>query len=118
MNELFEIISLLMGFMLRLGLPIVVTVLGIMLLQRLDSRWQLEAEKNTTLANLKPGDYLNKVHCWDIRECSPETRSQCSAYQQPDVPCWESHRVGGKLQESCRSCAIRKRVVAISTVNL
>jgi hypothetical protein len=103
----FEILSFLLGIFLRLALPVGATAFGVWLLRRLDARWQSEALRQATHVGgvTIPVQMLN---CWDVHDCAPERRATCPSYLNPDLPCWEAHRVNGQLQEACQGCAFHK----------
>ena len=93
------------GILIRFGLPLAVTILVIWFFRRLDARWQAEAEQQlkaqATLA------MVERIPCWDQRHCPPERRASCPAYAQKEVPCWQVHRDKiGRLQEACLGCDV------------
>ncbi len=103
MEPLLAFLSVLGGLLLRLGLPLAVTVLLVWLLRKVDARWQREAEKEWAGA---PGVAL-ATPCWQIRQCTPERRAACAAYRQSQVPCWQVFRSSsGQLRESCLDCVV------------
>ncbi|MCC7352207.1 MAG: hypothetical protein IT330_00515 [Anaerolineae bacterium] len=77
--------------LLRLGIPLLIS-LGIgYWLVRMDNRWRAAG------AGQK---------CWDLKKCSPEQRVHCTAYQHPDIPCWAIVRATeGQLRPQCANCA-------------
>ncbi len=101
---------MLIGLVVRFGIPIVLTILIVMWLRRLDARWQLEANQTHPRAAVAA---LPQVRCWEQRGCPPERRASCPAYARPDVPCWQVFRgVDGRLQEACLDCAVFKKAPA------
>lgn len=110
----FEISSIFIGTVLRLAVPVILTVLVVGLLRYLDGRWQAEAlHQATTVGGMRiPVQNLN---CWDIHDCPPERKSQCPTYLNPSVPCWEAHNVNGQLQEACLGCAFHKAKISVKT---
>ena len=101
--ESFEVIaSMVLGVVLRLGIPIVITVFAVWLLRKLDITWRKEAEAEGLIkvTAKNPG-------CWDFHNCPEEKREECKAYQNPDQPCWHVYRdSGGNLKEQCLSCEV------------
>jgi hypothetical protein len=86
------------GFILRLAIPIAGTILVIVILRKLDARWQAEAE-------LKPTS-VNKPECWKINGCTPKQIEDCAAAASP-LPCWQVYRLpNGYLHEECLSCEV------------
>lgn len=98
-------------FLLRLALPLAI-VLGVgYLLQRLDAKWQAEAQAQWEMAQAQQPtaslyllDRLNQP-CWLIKGCDEAARARCPAAQQPQLPCWLARRsADGRLPETCYSC--------------
>lgn len=102
--------ALLVGLLLRLGIPLVVTALGIIWLHRLDERWQREASQRRERAAAAA---VPQARCWEQRGCPPERRAICPAYARPELPCWQVFRgANGRLQEACLDCDIFKQAPA------
>jgi acetyl esterase/lipase len=107
-----EIAALVMGFLIRLGLPLLLTLLLAWLLRRLDARWQREAEaeaaETASAAGLPTAQVAAALRppCWEIRQCPPEQRQTCPAYNRPDTPCWEVYRPNGRPSEKCLKCVV------------
>ncbi len=98
--------SLLLGLLLRILLPVGLTVLAILLLKRLDRRWQKDALKLPVLNR-------TKRPCWEIKGCPAESRQACPAVAQPDQPCWQIFRTkDGVMKEDCLSCQVFRRAPA------
>jgi len=98
METIISLLALIAGLLLRLAVPIALTAVLIFFLRKLDARWQAEAEL--------PQLDVQNVECWKIKECSPEQRENCVAYQTT-VPCWQAKRLpNGYLHEECLSCEI------------
>jgi len=112
MTNLF---TLLVGILIRLAIPIGLTLLVVLFLRRLDARWQQEAIQQA--ANIKGLTIpIAQIHCWDVHDCSPERRATCQAYLNTNTPCWEAHRRNGQLQDACQGCAFRKMKLAAAPV--
>ncbi len=95
-----EVIAIVLGFLLRLGVPIVLTAVIVILLKRLDARWQAHAA-------LPEPELKAKLDCWKLRNCPEATRTQCRAYASPEKPCWQVFRAAdGRLQERCLLCEV------------
>ncbi|MEW6242565.1 MAG: hypothetical protein AB1564_17325 [Chloroflexota bacterium] len=96
--------SLIIGFVLRFGLPIAVTIVIIHVLRRLDERWQAEAKAENQAALVSAR--VNGKRCWEVKGCSNESLAQCpaAALQQP---CWQTFRLpNGHLRETCLGCDV------------
>lgn len=90
------------GITLRLAIPIILTGIAIFILRRLDNHWQAEAEEQLQLP------VVEKVNCWEIKNCAPETRASCAGYQS-EQPCWQAFRSNaGYLRDSCLECEVFK----------
>jgi hypothetical protein len=108
MDTVNVVLIFLTGVVLRLAIPIAITLAFIWALRRLDERWQAEAKPDTELVQVKnPG-------CWKINKCTPEMRARCNAYAHPETPCWQYFREQnhGHLQERCLGCKVFKEAPA------
>ncbi len=87
-------------FVLRIGVPILITLMIGAWLQRLLQEPETETQPS-------PADLANGKHCWDVNKCEETKRAQCAAFQRPDLPCWLAIQVSGQgLTEKCYSCAL------------
>lgn len=105
-----ESVFVVMGFLVRLGIPLALTAVLVWWLQKLDTRWQTQAEqaRRRTSPGMKPSTYTPL--CWEVRGCSPERRAECPAFARPDVPCWQTFRdKRGHLKEVCLECLVFKQ---------
>jgi hypothetical protein len=99
------VFTFLLGVLLRLGLPIAVTAILLLLLRRLDKRWQKEA---LALPVVPVG-----VPCWEIKDCPEQTKKYCPASLEPRKPCWQIFREkDGVMKEACLSCAVFRQAPA------
>jgi hypothetical protein len=106
-NTIIEVIAILFGFLIRLGIPIGLTFLFSLYLKWLDRRWEAEAEARTAAEIAQAEESLAyKKPCWEIQNCPSKTRDACPAYAQPQKPCWETFRVNGKFQPACYNCKV------------
>jgi hypothetical protein len=89
-------------FVLRLGVPVAVTLLVAYLFKRLDQKWQADAEQGgPPTAEQATG----RPPCWIEKDCGPVRRSDCPACKLADIPCWLARiRVQGELPKSCLNC--------------
>ncbi len=98
MSDTTAALAVLAGLALRLAIPILVTVLGVLALRRLDARWRTEAEGHP----LK----VEKPRCWKIQGCTPANRRACAGYKSP-LPCWQVFRLpSGYLDDKCLGCRV------------
>ncbi len=90
----------LLGILVRIGIPVAVTILVIALLRRLDRRWQKQSLALPVIA-------AGGRPCWEAKGCSQEKRKGCPAATNPDVPCWQIFRSrNGALREDCLGCDV------------
>jgi hypothetical protein len=93
------VLAFVLGLLLRIGIPVGVTILVISLLRRLDKRWQADALSVPLAAPKKP--------CWKFKGCTEEKRKNCPAAAQPKVPCWQVFRAeDGVMKEDCLGCEV------------
>jgi hypothetical protein len=101
-------------FFLRVGLPLLV-VMGI---GYLIQRWlepkavqeQFEGMVQTAQENAAVG--AASQPCWEVKNCSPELRAECPAFEQADVPCWLARQIAGQpLPKGCTTCAVRAEIL-------
>lgn len=108
-----EILALFFGLLLRLAIPIGITILIAYFLKRIDKRWQDEA----TQINIVTTSMVSQVPCWERNNCSAEKRASCPAYQNSQIPCWQQFRdSGGRLREGCLGCDIFREAPIPATV--
>lgn len=88
-----------LGFVMRLAVPLALTIVLALWLRRMDTQWQQEGARRQPPAAVAP--------CWEQRGCPPEQRGECAAFAQPDTPCWQVFRAaGGELKPACLTCAV------------
>jgi hypothetical protein len=99
-------------FVLRLGVPLAITVAVGYLLHRLDAKWQAEAwtqwetsqMQRTTAGAMSP---VAKQSCWTLKGCGEAARDRCPAFKRPNIPCWLARRrVEGRLPATCYDCEL------------
>jgi hypothetical protein len=122
---LFQATIILGMFILRLGVPLAITLAVGYWLRRLDAKWQAEAlaRQATSLARQKleaePKIEVFRVigqPCWVLKDCPQVLYAQCPAFQQAEIPCWLSrYRAEGSLPAKCYHCELfspRQRVAS------
>ena len=112
MEPLRDIGLMVAGILLRIGVPLVATLLFAWLLRKLDERWQRQAaaQKVGMRAVSLSGE---GEKCWEAKDCPPEKRDKCPAYAKPETPCWHVFRGKDRLlRESCLGCAFFRRAPA------
>ena len=90
--------ALTLALLVRLSLPIVITLVLVFFLRKLDARWQEEAQREDRT--------VEKPECWKIKSCSAEQRKNCPAFSSSQ-PCWQVYRQpNGYLNEKCLTCEV------------
>ena len=98
MESIISFLAVLTGLLVRLAIPIAVTVVAVYFLRKLDINWKTEAQ-------LVPVP-VQKLECWKVNGCSPAQKKNCVAASSP-LPCWQCFRQSnGYLQEKCISCGV------------
>ncbi len=105
-----EGLTLLAMFALRLGIPVVGTILICHVLDRLSVRRAAQLANERRLRQKTAGQaqqVVRALHCWEIKRCDPETMEACPAHQRPNLPCWLALQLAGvQLSDECHSCAM------------
>jgi len=100
-------------FLLRFGLPILVTLVICWGLHKLDKYWQKEDGKNQ--GPIEVSKLTTFLNCWKVHNCPEKQRMQCLAYQIPEIPCWQHFRSSdGNLRNRCASCTVFRSTPAPS----
>ena len=130
MSPITEILTIISLFVLRLGVPLAITLVIAYLLRRLDARWEKEArleqeiggmtrkvvkQKETSISLPRSPlpeplpvafDSYGKP-CWEIKDCDPINMEHCPAHKDPSVPCWQARREEeGKIPLECYHCEL------------
>jgi hypothetical protein len=96
-----EMITFILGMVLRIGIPVAVTFLLVWLFHRLDARWQSQAEQGEMPSAPR---WVANRGCWELNNCSQENQGKCPAFAHPEMPCWQVFRSGdGTLREKCQA---------------
>ena len=101
------------GLLLRVGIPIAITVIFILLLRRLDARWQAEIDQSEQRVDSQEGS-TPRTGCWAQRGCEQEDRAKCQAYGS-DIPCWQIFRdERGRLRDQCVNCEVFQKAPLVA----
>lgn len=104
MDWLTGSLAIVLGILLRIAIPVAVTIILIVAFKRLDERWK-EAADNDGRVTVQ----AKNIGCWEINQCPKELRAKCKAFSNQDKPCWQVfRRENGLLQERCLGCDIFK----------
>ena len=102
METLTAFLVLLSGLLVRLALPIAVTLLAVYILRRLDAYWQAQAEAELEARTA----VIEKPQCWKGKHCPPAQRKACPGFNS-SKPCWQVFRLpNGYLHEECLACQV------------
>lgn len=97
--ETNTIFVLILGLFVRLGVPLLLTLLVVIGLRRLDIRWQKEAELERNLL------IRDETPCWKEQGLAMEEIKSLAA--ESNKPCWQLHRLSnGYLREACLDCEV------------
>jgi len=60
---------------------------------------------------------LSLIPCWSIKNCPPDERVKCGAYQQHDKPCWMASVKSWDCRSlECRECVVYTTIANCETV--
>lgn len=108
MDTLNSTITLVLGLLFRLAVPVCITAVIVWVLKKLDAHWQAESKQEVSLLSSS----VKNPGCWNVHNCSEEKRAGCNAFAHPETPCWQVFRErNGQLQENCLGCHIFKEAL-------
>ncbi len=97
METLQDILNVLALFVLRIGVPLAIT-LGV-------GYWlekKLQAPVTEPTHDIQP---VAVMHCWEVKACPPEQFQKCPAFLRQDLPCWLANQVAtGVIKPGCPTC--------------
>ena len=119
MESLTDALVILAMFLVRLGVPIVITVALGYFFHRLDQKWQQEAEAQRRAVQPQPRSGMGQgqqmpsfvlagAPCWEVKGCDEAKRENCPAGKLPTTtPCWLTRtQVVGRLPAACPQCEL------------
>lgn len=93
-------------FVLRIGVPLMITFLIGAWLQQILREPEGEFESSHQEVQAGP-------RCWELKSCPEAKRAQCAAARRPDLPCWLALQVAGSgLTSDCYGCPLFKHAPA------
>ncbi len=99
METLTSILVLLTGVVLRLIVPLALTVFVVVVLRRLDARWQTQAELERAMPE------KGEAVCW--KELGLSSKAIQARLSGGERPCWQVSRLpNGHLREECLDCEV------------
>lgn len=113
MEGLLETAVIVGMFLLRIGVPLAITLGVAYALRRLDAKWQaeawaeLEASQPQEKVMTQVKSFVSEQPCWSVNGCDETVRAKCAAFNQANIPCWLARRRSeGKLPAECYSCTL------------
>lgn len=96
-----DVLVLVYLFTLRLGVPLIITLMFGSFLQhwlsQQDAKEMIGQQQFETTAPC----------CWETKNCPEAVRENCAAHQHPELPCWLALQVAGYgLKEQCYACPL------------
>lgn len=103
-----DILALIVMFVVRIGIPIALTLaFGLWLERKLQPPKEEAEKKANEFARRERSSKIIQLHCWDLNHCASSKRAQCAACRHPELPCWLALQVeGGKVREECFTCRL------------
>ncbi len=115
MPQPFEAVIVLLLFVVRIGIPIAVTLAFGYWLERKLRPAEAPAETPENIRLVRKPSNIIRLHCWDIKRCEPAQRAHCATCRHPDLPCWLAIQVeGGKVREQCFTCGFYRPQVMVA----
>jgi len=116
MDKFIMTLYMVLGILLRIGIPFGATLLLAWFLRRLDTKWREEAMQ-VQLGETVLHEIWLSTPCWENANCSEEQRENCPAYQQTNTSCWEVFRDTNGLNTKCQECEYRKELLIPIRIN-
>jgi hypothetical protein len=99
------ILTFVIGVLIRVAIPVALTVLAVWLFRKWDARWQAEAAERARLQMALTA--AQRTPCWEQRQCSPQKRASCPAFTETGKLCWQVFRdKDGNLKPACLDCGV------------
>jgi hypothetical protein len=96
-----DVLVLIYLFVLRLGVPLIVTLMFGSFLQH----WLQQQDAKEAIARRQYD--ADAPCCWETKNCPESVRANCAAYHHPELPCWLALQVAGYgLKEQCYACPL------------
>jgi hypothetical protein len=93
------ILAVLTGLFVRLVVPLAITALVVLVLRKMDARWQAEAENERKVL------VKDETPCW--KEQGLPMDEIKLREEKGNRPCWQTHRLSnGYLREACLDCEV------------
>ncbi|RME47261.1 MAG: hypothetical protein D6791_06305 [Chloroflexi bacterium] len=113
--------------LVRLLVPLLITIAVGAILRRLDARWEAEVRARLQTEDkaaagepvlsseapwplpVTPQVSWNEfgVPCWIVKSCDEATRISCAAFADAAIPCWLARRrIEGRIPLTCYRCVV------------
>ncbi len=103
MQTFQDILAIFWLFVLRIGVPLAITLAVGYWLEK-----KLRAPVTEPTHEIKPV-LEQAAHCWEIKGCPPEAFQKCPAFLRQDLPCWLANQVAtGVVKTGCSTCGLFK----------
>jgi hypothetical protein len=110
METFYTGIMVLGVFLLRLGIPLTITLGVAYGLRRLDAHWEAEAQVRQAVASREIALNPAEQPCWVLKKCPESLYTQCPAYHHADQPCWMVfNQLMGVTPGRCLKCTLFAR---------
>ncbi len=107
-ETIIEWVGLTGMFILRLGIPIALTIWVGRWLEKKMRPQEESGERKQEMERRVAGNVIY-LHCWDFKHCDSTKRAQCAAIKHPDLPCWLALQAeGNQVRQECHACALYK----------
>ncbi|MBT3669588.1 MAG: hypothetical protein HON98_00430 [Chloroflexi bacterium] len=117
MEEFWVIISIGLGFVLRIGIPLFLTFLIGRALLKLDANWKEDGKKINIRDLSRSERRIDEMTCWEFFECSDTDRANCEKFGLSAMPSWQlSQAVVGDSMGSlkCKYMGVKENVIPAS----
>ncbi|HXG00770.1 MAG TPA: MerR family transcriptional regulator [Bacteroidota bacterium] len=72
-------------------------------------------EQKVSIAGIR--HMLSLIPCWAIKNCPPDERTRCGAFQQHEKPCWLASGKSWECRSAeCRECEVYATIASCETL--
>ena len=110
-QDLIDGVVIIFMFVLRIGVPIALTLaFGYWLEKKLSLPAEEHKPEQIAQPRVTRSDgKIIQLRCWDVKRCDATRRAQCAALKHPELPCWLALQAeGNKVREDCFTCVMYK----------
>lgn len=110
MSRFLEGVVLVALFVMRLGIPITLTLIVGFVLRLLDKKWEADALNMRSLSSgaaTLAARVSAPLPCWLVKGCPADQIADCPAHANKDLPCWLARlRAEGRIPQMCAGCEL------------